>query len=73
MNVAILEHDLEKELEQWGSFLNKAREFGLSEDLRKTKKAGSIARAVAGASMQDMPEDLKRIINAVLKLATSSI
>jgi len=66
--VGILNHDLETELHNWPSFTKMSEEFGLPSDLRKAKKAGVLARVAAQSKQEDMPADLKRILEVARQL-----
>lgn len=66
--VGILSHDLETELHNWPSFTRMSNELGLPSDLRKTKKAGVLARVAAQSKQEDMPADLKRILEVARQM-----
>ncbi|RNE48855.1 ATP-dependent nuclease [Corynebacterium alimapuense] len=66
--VGILSHDLEAELHNWPSFTMMSKEFGLPSDLRKAKKAGVLARVAAQSKQEDMPADLKRILEVARQM-----
>lgn len=66
--IGVLNHDLESELHSWTSFTDVAKKFGLPSDFRKTKKAGVIARVAAQSKREDMPDDLKRILEVARQM-----
>lgn len=67
-NVGVLSHDLEAELHNWPSFTMMSKGFGLPSDLRKAKKAGVLARVAAQSKQEDMPADLKRILEVARQM-----
>ncbi|CAB0900012.1 ATP-dependent endonuclease [Corynebacterium diphtheriae] len=66
--IGILSHDLEEELHNWTSFTTKANEFGLPPNLRKAKKAGILARVAVQSKQEDMPDDLKHILEVARQM-----
>lgn len=71
-SVIILNHDLESELHQWPSFLEKSRQFDLADDFRNSKKAGVLARVAVGSDFDDMPDALKAVMSAIRCCASST-
>ncbi|MER0102541.1 hypothetical protein, partial [Corynebacterium sp. KPL2734] len=70
-SVIILNHDLESELHQWPSFLEKSKQFNLADDFRNSKKAGVLARVAFGSDFDDMPNPLKEVMSAIRCYANS--
>lgn len=68
-NVAILEHDLETELNKWPSYMAQWESSGLPEDFRKYKKGGVVARVVTRANFEDMPESFAQILKGIGDIA----
>ena len=68
--VCILKHDLESELEKWGSFMQEVQNNpSLNIDLRKNKKAGLYLSCLHQASDNDVPDSFHAILSAVCKIA----
>lgn len=66
--VAILDDDLEAELESWRSFMENLPEESPA-DLRNAKYSGIYSRTLKGASLDDCPEGIKSIFAGVVRLS----
>lgn len=71
-SVIILNHDLESELHQWRSFVEKSKQYTLADDFRNSKKAGVLARVAVGSDFADMPDPLKEVMSAIRSHTSST-
>ena len=68
--VCILKHDLESELEKWGSFMQAVKNNpDLDTNLRKNKKAGLYLSCLREADEFDKPRSFHAILSAVCSIA----
>lgn len=62
--MGLLQDDLERELNEWSSFMREASKIGI-KDLRSCKEAGRYLRALSGAKFSDIPSSLLEISQKV--------